>query len=1556
MKKRSEFAVLGVVAAALVLCAAGCGGKKEGDAADAYTQGRIELEQGNVQKAVTLLEKAAAEKPNDATITYWLGESYRQGNATKEAINEFKRVLSYDPSYVRAHLKIAECEIVLGRKVNVSGTAAKEELEHYLSAEQHCNQAIGFLEGETLAKPGDAALKALLGEASMTLGKVYAISDREEEALAQFDKALTRDPELIEAYLEKAQLLAADRNYDEAEEICYKGVDRIKARLSQEKAKAGDNQEKIKSITKTANQDTYRLMSLVAQIENVCDRNATAIEILTEIIPYAPTQLEEKNSRFLLGTLYLDTHKLDAAEEQADEIQKLDRRYPHTNYLRGRVFLARGAKLREDDPKSEKAAQLLDQAVNELVTYTNSKSPLYLYYLGRAYQLRGGRDEQALTELKKTLENIDPGTNEQIAAQTHLAIADIRLRKGAYEEAESHYKEVLKVWRNNIEAKRGLATLYMITRRVQEARSLMGEVGDVDPGSGIDYARFVFLSGETRRGIELIEEAIERTGTKNPNAYYLRGFMYQHVGDYVRAAGSFEQTIRLDDTFSAAYISLAQTLVANNQRDKAIEMLKDYMTRQPRQPEGPAFLGQLHENEGEYDKAIEFYRESLNRNREFVPGYRIARLYLMKDQTDEAIRRWEELQSIASQKNVRLPLATLNLSFAKLIGGRHAEAIDLLTKLQEDFQDRPNAFVLHRVIAELYAGSVENARRVLQSIAGVTRNNVAPVADFIAKCEREPDKTAVRQVLKSLIFSVIDTNEQDHKMAAKRIEEALAEWPGNLLLHKRRAEIYTSIPGSEARDVVTEECRKMIELAPGYAIPHIYLALMAEMREDFDQAASMYERAVSLDPEAVDPRFRLARLKFQKKQYEDVHRLLNEVLTLAPGHIDAMKLQVITYDAQDNREMVARLLPGIDRAEPNDPRIKLQMARIELSDGNYDKAADICDQGLAAAPSDTNLRALKAEALVRRGRTGDLEKAIEVLREALAINDYNHLLYLQLAEIYRASPLTVSAAESVLQSGLRKMPDNPQLTRAMAETYLAAGKLDRAEEYLNALLGDDENERVELLRHQISFLKALRTPIREEQKKQLDEIVASVSDLAAKSNARGQTFEGYQAQLLLGRIYLHGYNDKTLATRMFEEASRTQPNQTAPYAWLAPLYYSRGLYADCERALGKLAVNAFNTSRSAISRQASGNLQEAERIARLALQQPPDQKDNCRLVLANILLQAGRPDEAAAEADKAISIDKQMLSSYRALAKSLTGATRIAVARETNNALFYVLSRQPEEAARHLAEALKESRTNNIFLLMRLALAHLEARQFDEAASHLNQVIKLQPDYLPAFISLANVYEVQNKLTEAIHTYQLAFEREPENVELAMQLALIHHRVGKLPEAQNYYRKAIALDPERSSLHYNLGRTLEAQGLIEPALEQYDRAIELAPKDRETFGAYNNAAWHYATKKNPDLKRALFYALKAFDMMPQMPEVRDTLGWIHFLRENYQEAENQLKVAARDLPANGSVQYHHAAALAKNGKIQEAILTLESAVDLTFPEEYDKKRAQELLSELKTGR
>jgi tetratricopeptide (TPR) repeat protein len=78
----------------------------------------------------------------------------------------------------------------------------------------------------------------------------------------------------------------------------------------------------------------------------------------------------------------------------------------------------------------------------------------------------------------------------------------------------------------------------------------------------------------------------------------------------------------------------------------------------------------------------------------------------------------------------------------------------------------------------------------------------------------------------------------------------------------------------------------------------------------------------------------------------------------------------------------------------------------------------------------------------------------------------------------------------------------------------------------------------------------------------------------------------------------------------------------------------------------------------------------------------------------------------------------------------------------------------------------------------------------------------------------------------------------------------------------------------------------------------------------------------------------LGYAQTAREVMPDDPNIADTLGWIYYQKKNYPQAANLLKEAAEKMSDNPMVLYHYGMAQYKNGNKSEAKGALEKSLAL----------------------
>ena len=73
------------------------------------------------------------------------------------------------------------------------------------------------------------------------------------------------------------------------------------------------------------------------------------------------------------------------------------------------------------------------------------------------------------------------------------------------------------------------------------------------------------------------------------------------------------------------------------------------------------------------------------------------------------------------------------------------------------------------------------------------------------------------------------------------------------------------------------------------------------------------------------------------------------------------------------------------------------------------------------------------------------------------------------------------------------------------------------------------------------------------------------------------------------------------------------------------------------------------------------------------------------------------------------------------------------------------------------------------------------------------------------------------------------------------------------------------------------------------------------------------------------------------NLAPSNPAIKDTVGWIYYKQGRFDKAYPFLAEASAALPQHPVVRYHHAVALARIGKQEEALSELKAALSLPGP-------------------
>jgi putative PEP-CTERM system TPR-repeat lipoprotein len=251
----------------------------------------------------------------------------------------------------------------------------------------------------------------------------------------------------------------------------------------------------------------------------------------------------------------------------------------------------------------------------------------------------------------------------------------------------------------------------------------------------------------------------------------------------------------------------------------------------------------------------------------------------------------------------------------------------------------------------------------------------------------------------------------------------------------------------------------------------------------------------------------------------------------------------------------------------------------------------------------------------------------------------------------------------------------------------------------------------------------------------------------------------------------------------------------------------------------------------------------------------------------------------------------------------LLGAMQVKfeVASTARSSLQQALQLQPDYPAAQL-------------LLGRLSIADKDDTAALGIAAGLQQA---HPDAAYGDELTGDVYAARKDSQQAAAAYALAYSKHASAL-LAQKLYQSRLQAGETDTAREVLRQWLAVHPEDVTIRALLAQSLLSANQRSQAIEEYKKLLEYAP---DKVSALNNLAWLYQEEKNPE---GIKYAERAYKLVPNRPEVIDTLGWLLVQHGETNRGLLLLQEAATKAPHLPDIRYHMAAALERAGRHEEA--------------------------------
>ncbi|MCS6874097.1 MAG: tetratricopeptide repeat protein [Pyrinomonadaceae bacterium] len=620
------------------------------------------------------------------------------------------------------------------------------------------------------------------------------------------------------------------------------------------------------------------------------------------------------------------------------------------------------------------------------------------------------------------------------------------------------------------------------------------------------------------------------------------------------------------------------------------------------------------------------------------------------------------------------------------------------------------------------------------------------------------------------------------------------------------------------------------------------------------EAIASLEKAVRLAPENLELKIHLGTLYLLAKppQFSKVNDLLNELFATRDDYIEAylLKANFLSLQGASEDEVLATFGKALQLDE-NYLKTHLAIARYYEQKGKLQQAKEWFEKA-------TSVNKASALACLEYGRflhhTGRNEQAEEMLKKAIGLDPLFYEAHLALANFYFSHGDMVKAEQAYKQLA-ETLGNSAEGISELANFYKQTGNTEMAITALEQAL-EKEPESV-IARYQLADIYlSLNEP---EKAKQQTEALLSFDR------------KDVQALVLYARA-LSQEGDYEKSKETLEEALRIQPTSKSALFYMIQTLISlsdaeraRMFVADLEKYYPEyLYSKLLKAQIENLDGNAEKALQETSSLLQL-LSNSLENKEIKKKTLsfrAKVLLEQGKIAEAEKELKESARITPNSPSDFIDLANVY------ALKRNFNEAIsLYTKALEMEkdslEAITGIINILKSQRKfseayqkldlfsqklENINLLsatycLKAQVSSAEGR-FADAEQTLEKAIKLNENYLPAYVAYADLMISQGRKSEAIVKYLKIAEKRPSS-SIYTLIAMLEEANQNWKEAESFYRKALELNKENSV-------------------------------------ALNNLAWLIATQTNGNLDEALALAQMAINKNRKEAAFYDTLGWIYF--------------------------------------------------------------------------
>jgi len=235
----------------------------------------------------------------------------------------------------------------------------------------------------------------------------------------------------------------------------------------------------------------------------------------------------------------------------------------------------------------------------------------------------------------------------------------------------------------------------------------------------------------------------------------------------------------------------------------------------------------------------------------------------------------------------------------------------------------------------------------------------------------------------------------------------------------------------------------------------------------------------------------------------------------------------------------------------------------------------------------------------------------------------------------------------------------------------------------------------------------------------------------------------------------------------------------------------------------------------------------------------------------------------------------------------------------------------------------------SVELLAELIDFEISLKEFETSEKRLNKLLDDQPDHPVAHKFLGMVYSASKKLNKAEKEFIAHLEKKPNDYNAILQMASLNNLKKDLKKSEYYYLQGLKYYPNDFKILFGLASIYEIKKDFDKAIQYYVAILESQP---DNALATNNLAMLLVNNRTSAKDKELATKLAEKFIGNKQPVFQDTLGWVYYKNEKYEQAVNILETAVKAAPKIPIFHYHLGMAYFKTGKNNLAKKHLQKAI------------------------